>query len=344
MSLQLKMKGRRILKKLQNVVFVSLIVLLILVTGCSSKPPVEVVKEEQQETETTAPIEKQSLMLGSAGSGGYVYMWGASASKIISDYSDRLSITNQITVGSGENIERLMNGDLKLGVASNDNVFKYYNGDGVEPFKELRTLYLTPGSAPHIIVRADSPYQSLYDLKGKRVAIGPKGGGTYVANTEMLDTLGIGEDGLKAQYLSQTESLDALRNGSIDGWIVNGPFPMSAVTEACTMRGGIRFIQQSDEDIKKMVDAFPYLEKVTVPAGMYPNQTEDFFGAGRRYSLLTTEDFPEDLAYDLAKILYENYDEWVSVFEGVDGSTLEAPVIAPFHPGVEKYINEKGLK
>ena len=67
---------------------------------------------------------------------------------------------------------------------------------------------------------------------------------------------------------------------------------------------------------------------------------------GSPYVLVVTEDFPEDLAYQIAKVLDGNYDEWVNIAANVKGSTLEATVknaYAPLHPGVVKYAKEKGL-
>ena len=59
-----------------------------------------------------------------------------------------------------------------------------------------------------------------------------------------------------------------------------------------------------------------------------------------------TEDFPEDIAYEIAKCLDEHYDELVGIASSCEGSTLEhtvESVYIPLHAGVEKYAKEKGL-
>lgn len=319
-----------------------------LATGCGGAPATDKAPAQVKTEETPAPVTQEKatvpeFMLGSAGTGGYIYMWGTAAAKIINDFQDRVHVTNQVTVGSGENLERLKKGELKMGIASNDWVHKYCAGIDVESFTSLRTLYLLPCSSQHIIVRANSPYKSIWDLRGKRVAIGPKGGGTYEANLALLDALGIGEQGIKPQYLSQQESADAIIEGTIDAWLVNSNIPTSGVTDAAT-RIKIRFLSLADEDIEKVIKKYPFYVKTIMPSGSYPNQDYDVQGFGRRYSLLVTEDFPEEYAYAITKTLFEHDDELVKTFAGAKGSGLfPTECIAPLHPGAEKVAREAGL-
>jgi TRAP-type uncharacterized transport system substrate-binding protein len=59
-----------------------------------------------------------------------------------------------------------------------------------------------------------------------------------------------------------------------------------------------------------------------------------------------TKDFPEDLAYQMAKALDQHYDQWTTIFAGVKGATAQNTIdtaIAPLHPGTERYFKEIGL-
>ncbi|KYH32207.1 TAXI family TRAP transporter solute-binding subunit [Neomoorella mulderi] len=336
------------MRKLLSGLLLVLVILSLLAGGCgkASEQKASESATVKKAAEESKGVDKDSgIMLGTATTGGFTYLWGTSAATIVNNYS-KVKLTPQITAGSGENITRILKGEMKLGVVGNDWVNKYYHGIGVEAAKNLRTIYLTGPSVFHIIVRADSPYKSIYDLKNKKVAIGNKGGGTYEANKEILEALGIGENGIKAQYLSQNESVEALRNKMIDGWLVNAIAPMSGAQEAATMPGGVRFLSVSEEDIQKVLKALPYYEETILKAGTYAGLDNDIRCFGRRYTLLATEDFPEGQAYEIAKALHENYDEWIKVLSSVKGSTLEDTVkraIAPLHPGVEKYAREVGI-
>ena len=56
----------------------------------------------------------------------------------------------------------------------------------------LAAMYSTPGM---FVVRADSPYRSIEDLKGHPVAFGARGSGLIILARYVLDGLGLDRDG-----------------------------------------------------------------------------------------------------------------------------------------------------
>ena len=48
--------------------------------------------------------EKQELMMGTATTGGFTYIWGAAAAQIINKYVPSVNITAQITTGGNETL------------------------------------------------------------------------------------------------------------------------------------------------------------------------------------------------------------------------------------------------
>ena len=65
---------------------------------------------------------------------------------------------------------------------------------GRRPAEILTAMYSTPGM---FVVRADSPYRTIGDLKGKPVAFGAKGSGLPILSRYMLDGLGMKRRGLQ---------------------------------------------------------------------------------------------------------------------------------------------------
>lgn len=293
--------------------------------------------------------EKQELMMGTATTGGFTYIWGAAAAQIINKYVPSVNITAQITTGGNENIIRIVAGEMPMGVVGSNIIQSFYDGvpgTKIKAHKNLRTVWVSKSTIFSAIVHKDSPYQSINDLEGKKVSIENKGGSAYDSISAFLKALGKDGNYYKLQFLTMNESLDAMRTHNIDGFFTNTSDPHTAMTEVFNMPGGARFLDFEPEVIDTLLKAIPYLRPAVRPAGTYKGQTKDLRSVGSPYVLVVTEDFPEDLAYQIAKVLDGNYDEWVNIAANVKGSTLEATVknaYAPLHPGVVKYAKEKGL-
>lgn len=288
------------------------------------------------------------MMLGATTTGGWTYMYVSSAAKLISDKCPNINATPQITTGGGENLVRVAAGDLPVGVASAAYIEKYYHGapeDKIQAYPGLRTLYGSPNSILSVIVAADSPYRTIEDLKGKRVSICNKGNSGQLLVSSLLKKMGR-EEYYNLQYLTPSESMEALKTGHIDSLWICACDPHASVTEIFSMPGGARFIEFSDDQKKLFFESCSYLSPAVRPAGTYTGQDADYHSVGSPYALVVTEDFPEELAYQIAKTLNEGYDDWVGIFAGVRGATAQNTVdtaIAPLHPGTERYFREIGL-
>ena len=329
--------------------FLAILLVLMMLTlamvGCGTTTEPDTTPDETP----TATDEKLEMMLGTATSSGFTYIWGAAAAEIINKYVPNIHVTAQITTGGGENMVRIVDGQMPMGIAGNNIVQKFYDGCQEEKIvenKNIRTIWVSKSTVFSAIVHKDSPYQTLEDLKGKRVSIGNKGGSAYDSISTFLDALNIGGDYFDLQFLTMSESLDAMKTKNIDAFFTNTSDPHTAMTEVFLMPGGARFLDFPQEKIDTLLEKVPYLSPAVRAAGTYHGQDKEVISVGSPYALVVTEDFPEDLAYEIAKALDENYNEWVGIAANVEGSTLEATVkysYAPLHKGVEKYAKEKGM-
>ena len=304
---------------------------------------------------TAAPAESQAaspgdeeIMMGTATTGGFTYLWGAACAEILNKYVDGVHVTAQITTGGSENMVRIASKDLPMGIAGSNVVCQFYDGDpdeGIEENKNLRTLWVSKPTTFSVIVAKDSPYQTLEDLKGKKVSIGNLGGSAAESIYECLEVFGMADDYFDLQYLTMDESKDAMITGTIDGFITNTSDPHTAMTELF-MTGNFRFQDIPEEKWKLIEASIPYMAPSTRAAGTYEGQENDVVSWGSPYVLIVRDDFPEEQAYQIAKALDENYEEWLGIASNVEGSTLQAVMdsyYAPLHPGVERYAKEKGL-
>jgi TRAP transporter TAXI family solute receptor len=292
------------------------------------------------------------FVCGTATTGGYAYLYGSSACKVVNDHTPFVNITAAITTGGAENIDRILTGEMAMGSVGTPVIYEYYNGnpgEGIEAHSNLRTVY---GSAPNpfnFLVRGDSPYKTIEDLKGKKVSIHTPGGSSALLAERILDILGYGIDTeyYNIQYLSPQETCDAMKAGTIDALFQSAAAPHASVSDFfLTAPGGGRFIELSPTQKQKILDATKYMNDALTPAGTYEGQKEDYHTIGSYYAFVVLDDFPDEIAYAFAKALHENYEEWISVFSGVRGATAQITIdtqAAPLHPGTERYFKEIGL-
>lgn len=338
-------------------VFFSLVLISVLLfaVGCNSKTVGETGTTDAASAKNGAsigqgdPNKKTEIMLGTATTGGFTYIWGSAAATILNKYIPTVNFTAQITTGGSENIMRIINGEMPIGIAGSNVVQRFYDGDPsakIDAHKNIRTLWASKSTIFSVIVREDSPYKTLEDLKGKKVSIGNKGGSAYESILTFLEALGMSGDYFDLQFLTMTESCNAMKTKTIEAFFTNTSDPHTAMTEVFMMPGGARFLDIPKDKLDTLLKKVPYLKPATRPAGTYKGQTREVVSVGSPYVLLAMENFPENIAYEIAKVLDERYEEWVGVAKNVEGSTLKSTIAssyAPLHPGVLKYAREKGL-
>lgn len=161
-----------------------------------------------------------------------------------------------------------------------DNIFKIY-GDkntqygmvtadaavyqqGIDPKMMDRILMVAPlfSADMHLVVRDDSPFNTLADLQGRRVIEGPEGSGTWVS-VQVIKSL-TGMD-WKGQALSQKAGLDAVLSGKADAeWVVAG-YPVDMLSK---LPKGVKLISVTHPKL----DGFKIYTKTMISSGSYPFQ------------------------------------------------------------------------
>ncbi len=87
------------------------------------------------------------------------------------------------------------------------------------------------GAAEAILVRKDSPIQSVAELKGKRVALN-KGSNVHYLLVKALEEAGLKYTDIQPVFLPPGDARPAFEQGSVDAWVIWDPF--FAATEKAT--------------------------------------------------------------------------------------------------------------
>ncbi|MEE3098422.1 MAG: TAXI family TRAP transporter solute-binding subunit, partial [Pseudomonadota bacterium] len=142
--------------------------------------------------------------------------------------------------------------------------------DAPELFKNVRSVVNFPLGPYHIITYANSGIESLDDIRGKRVFLGPPGGAATTVGLAILDSAGLkpGADYEQAK-LDWTSGNQAFQDRHVDVAILPTELPSPSVQQFALL-DEIRLIGIPDEnfgkgDLKKMV-AIPGRTIEEIPA------------------------------------------------------------------------------
>jgi len=293
-------------------------------------------------------ITKTTISLGTATPGGGFPLYGNAFAEIMNEADPTLSIEPRNTRGSSENIPLLEAGSLDIGLATGEPSYEAFFGIGrpVTRLKILAAMYSSPGM---FVVRADSPYKSIGDLKGQPVAFGAKGSGLPILSRYLLDGLGLKQDeDFQSVYLDRAGDGPAM---VLDGrvaalWGAGIGWPGFATVAGSA--GGARFIAPDAGEIARIRAKHTFLKPLTVPAGSYPNQTTPVHSLGSWSFILARENLPDDIAYRLARSLHgveaAFCKKLAQACETTAANTVAAaPGVELIHPGVLKYFREIGV-
>jgi TRAP transporter TAXI family solute receptor len=287
------------------------------------------------------------LTIATGGTAGTYYPLGAGMADIWNKNIKGMNAMVQSTGASVANINLLRNKEVDLIFVQNDVAFYAYNGVELfkEPFPQLRGLATLYPETVQIVALADRGINSVYDLKGKRVAVGAAGSGTEVNARQILAAAGITYKDIKVQYLSFAEAASNLKDGNIDAAFVTAGHPTAAIVDLAAVRK-IVLVPVADEIIASLQKDYPFYVKIVVPAGTYKGVDTDVVTVAVKAMLAVRAEMPEDLAYQLLKTMYANQKRLIEAHakgELIIPETGKEGMSIPLHPGAEKFFKEMGL-
>lgn len=324
--------------------FISVILALVMVlalVGCGSQ------SANTDSSADNSGSEKYNLIIGTGGVGGTYYPLGGALASVWTKYLDNVTVSAQSTGASVENTQLLENGEVELALTQNDLAEYAVKGEYMftkkyEKMQLIGRLYSEP---IQVFVRNDSGIKSIADMAGKRISVSYPGSGANANAEQLLGVFGITVNDIKAEYPSNSDTADRMKDGLLDGMLTTTGAPNATFQEMC-MSADCTLLSLSDEDCDKIIAQYPFFAKYTIPAGSYEGQTEDVQTLCVQSVLAVSTDLSEDLVYDLTKTLWENQTELsgmlsalsdLSVDNALDGITID------YHPGAVKYYKEIGM-
>jgi TRAP transporter TAXI family solute receptor len=202
-------------------------------------------------------------------------------------------------------------------------------------------MYSSPGL---LMVRGDSPYRSIADLRGKPVVLGTQASGITSLGRTVFSSLGIDIQPVVLEKAADGPPMLADRRAEAL-WGAGVGWPAFAALA----KSGARFIGPSENEIRAILDKNPALQAVTLPAKSYPGQDAPIPSVGSWSYVLAKPALPEDAAYLLARALHRAEAPLAARLEQARETTpantiAAAPRPELIHPGVRRYLTEAGFR
>jgi TRAP transporter TAXI family solute receptor len=299
-------------------------------------------------SESASVAGRTAVTLGTATPGGGFPVYGQAVAETINEIDASLDVQPRHTKGSTENVPLLEAGSLDLALVQGEVAHEALAGIGRAPanLRVLAAMYSTPGM---FVVRADTPYRAIEDLRGRPVAFGARGSGLVILARYVLDGLGLDRDrDFQAVLLDKAgdgpamvmDGRAAARWGGGIGW--------PGITAVARGPPGARF-QVADQDGNHPIQRkHPFLKLMVVPASSYPGQTAELHSVGSWSFVMARPTLPDEVAYRLARALHRGEaalgGRLPQARETTAANTVAA-VARPelLHPGVRRYLVETGL-
>ncbi len=283
----------------------------------------------------------EELRIGTASQGGAFYPVGQAISTLIGSHADGLTMVPVVTQGSVQNPRLVNTGEVEIAITNNN--LSVLANKGVGPYKKsgamnLRAIGPLHFSVLHMMTLDGSDVSSVADLKGKRIAVGPAGGGTIPFLTQVLGLYDLTMDDIVPSFLSYSDGFSQLADGNVDAAFALSGYPAGAVMQAQANKK-LKYIALTDADIEAALGKYPNYNKVVIPADVYGTDADGML-LGVNNMLIVDAGMSDDTAMKITAAIYDNMDEFRA--ENAHARQIEVErattLKIPLHPGAAAYF------
>jgi TRAP transporter TAXI family solute receptor len=245
--------------------------------------------------------------------------------------------------GSTDNLRAVNQGLVDSGFADGDVIAAAVAGRGVfrRPATHLRVIAALFPEDIHLVVADKSSIQSVADLRGKKVLIGPPSSGGLVRARAILTAYR-----LRVREIISDEPADQmLKDGRIDAYFTVAGVPLDSIRDLLVHHIA-RLVPIDGEGRDRLVQMVPELSPAIITAGAYPGTGAVETVATRAY-WITRDGESDPLIYGLTRALFNpaNRPALIASHPSARGIGLEnaaSNLPAPLHPGAARFYREKG--
>ena len=294
-------------------------------------------------TTSVFTAQAEELRIGTASQGGAFYPVGQAISSLVNKHADGLTMVPVVTQGSVQNPRLVNSGEVEIAI-TNNNLAVLAN-KGAAMYKKagamnLRAVGALHFSILHMMTLADSPIETIADLKGKRIAVDPAGGGTIPFLNQVLGLYGMTIEDITPSFLSYGDGFSQLADGNVDAAFALSGYPAGAVMQAQANKS-LKFIALPADKMAEALKKYPNYNEVIVPKDVY-NTAADGVVLGVNNVLIVDAGMDEEKVFQITQAIYGNMEEFAAnnaiARQIVPENSLKLRI--PLHPGAERYFRK----
>lgn len=256
--------------------------------------------------------------------------------------------TLEIIPGSAFVVNALKHGTAELGYAQADVLYTAYRsglGDDPTPYTNLRAIAVIQRATVVAVVRRDSRYRHIADLKGARIGIDPEGSYGAVYAQVLLKANGLREGRVVLAHMYPEQMAAGIKEQTLDGAIFVGSIGAGAMNTSLVDLNrtvGIRVLDVRRDTINALRARYPFVTPTTVPAGDIPGAANEIRTFGVENVLICRRDLSEELVYRLTAGLFEENERHAQRTDVRRIDLEQAPATPiPLHAGAARYYRER---
>ncbi|MEO0758530.1 MAG: TAXI family TRAP transporter solute-binding subunit [Cyanobacteria bacterium J06648_16] len=275
-----------------------------------------------------------TVRLATGGPTGEYYKFGQAIAQVTEAHEPKIRIEVVESAGSTRNMQDVQNRVADLALVQNDT----------KVLPDVRAIAQLYPEMFHFIARKDAGFESVADLKGKRIALMPAGSGSYTLFWPLIQHYGLAAQDFRATAMTPREAHVAIASNEVDAMFrIIGLGNQSVANLLRTDQFELIPIDQ----VGALQLAQPYLQETTITRGTYdggsPIPPDDLPVVAVSSLLVAHKDVDPEVVRAITRVLYEYRNELIGVNPRT--AAIESPEVSqnlgfPLHEGASAYYNQ----
>jgi uncharacterized protein len=295
---------------------------------------------------------RPDVVVGTAAPVDIDYPLGASICRLLNLETPRhgLRCAEELSAGPVANIESLRRGRIDVGIVASDVLADALAGHGAFAAAgvtgDLRVLFAGHLDILTLVAHGGAGIQSVADLRGKRISIGPPGSRQRSAMERVMSALGLERsDFAQVLELSTAEQNRAFCAKELDAIVYSVGHPNGLIRDATLTCHGV-MIDVSGPAIERMLAEYGAYERAVITGGTYLVNPADVQTIGVRAGIVVTTVMSDVVAYEITRAVFERFEDFRRLHPAFQGLAVEEMAHgiggAPVHAGAARYYREHG--
>ncbi len=284
------------------------------------------------------------ITLATGGTGGVYFPLGGGIAQELSENIEGVQATAQETSASVDNMQLIGSNQAQLALVLGDTAADAVEGRG--DFEgspvDACAIGILYSNFTQLVTTTDSGIESVEDLRGMRVSLGAPGSGTEVIALRILEAAGIDPDAdIERAQLLVDETVEGLRDGTIDAGFWSGGLPTGALVEFAT--GGDMALVPTAEYTQDLADEHgPFYLEREIPADTYEGLDQAVPTIVVPNVLVANPSLSQEVQQQITQVIFEQKEDLVNVHpaaEEFDSQTAGEVEFMEVCPGAQAYYD-----